>query len=392
MTNTTAIPEYLTIAPSFIKKYDLELLLNHDPYYTVFITNNDATPFNLTLRRFLYNVKLDDEYLSHFIDLFKQFLKKYNAESHVDRLLFLSLAYKVERVNKSVYNAKHRYFRDQAKAIYDLVATPVFNITMKKARQLLIDNGEDEYNIDEIILTYLHVVTGKHTNEFKGVTGNLDNRKISNEEKRQVIHKIAEQYAASIEMANGKTLYISGSIRPSLHYSVAGKKSIQTVSYHKKLMVDFVTHILNIQKSNNTPFYNALLEFDFYTQSNLPMLRKTLTNYGKSSYHAFLIKRIRTLLHNYLDNEKVLERFSKENRSIKRDDFVYEYLTLLGLINADAKEYKSTEDLDRKWQEINKKRSLSIDFARTYFSDALKNIPDTETTNENPTWIELFGF
>lgn len=379
---------HLKIQGTFIKKYNLFRLLNHDPLYFIVLSESEDCNIYLPLKRFTYNIHQEDEYLSEFIILFKGFLTKYNAEGHFDNLLFLSLLYKVDFRNKSAYNAKHKILRDKANILYKLISVPVFNITLDEARKLLVDDGVEQDEIDEIIMTYLTVVSNKHHSNFLNHKGELDLRKISKDERNKIIQRIAEDQAVSIELSNGKYLFVSGSIKPSLQYTLAGKKTTITVDYPEKLLSNLIKELLEVQKDNQTLFYESLLEYDFSTQKDLAKLKKTVSHYGKSSFHAFLIKRIRALLHIYLDEEKVFDYITKDNRSRKKDDFIYEYLIFFGLVNAKIETHRSIEMLKGKLLSFKKKRKIRVDFSQSYFSSSLKNISNSETTH----WIQIVSF
>jgi len=380
------------IKASFIKKYELFRLLNHDPLYTILLSESQEYIPDLSIKRFTYNIHKEEGYFSAFIELFKKFLDRYNATDHLNNLLFLSLLYKIDFRNKSAYNARHKSLRDKASILYDLIEVPVFNITLDEACKNLLEEGVEKDEIDQVILGYLNVVSQKPVSDFTNDNGKLDMRKVTKEQKVGVIHMIAESQALSVEMPNGKYLYVSGSIKPSLQYTLAGKKTMITVDYPEKLLSSLVTDLLEVQKENQTLFYQSLLGYDFLTQKDLPKLKKTVNHYGKSSFHAFLIRRIRSLLLAYLDEEKVLDHISKDNRARKKDDFIYEYLTFFGLVNAKIETYRSIETLNSKLLLFNEKLKKDPDFSRTYFSDALKNIPDSETTNDNPHWIQIVDF
>lgn len=372
----------LLLNDDFVRKYDLQLLVNDVAIHETFILNSKSK--KLTKFPFLFppnKANYKKPYLKDFIGLFDSIIKQYNLENHEDNLLFLSNTYYQAATLKSKDDYKSTVLNERGRVLYELIKAPIplYNIdTIHEAfsEDALLDNGSES-----LLKLYLNVVTKMPQSHFENSDGTLNKEIISQEIEYKLIEKVLADNNTSFQMENGKYLIVSKAANLSLNYlNSLGKRTYVEPSdkfQNQDLCLLIVKHLLKEQHDANTTFYQALLNFDFVKRCKISDLIKTLGHWHSIGHNAYYIIKVYDTILNYLIDNELIIGSNKALTKLKRDNFLMQYLILMNFLSVDSIKSKSPAtiaDLKENLSAFKEKHRINPKFASEKFDEFLKNL------------------
>lgn len=381
----------LSLRSDFIKKYNLESILNYSYLlqYSVDLnsTKSISFPFNFPPHERQYDLV----FLNQFIKLFNSLLNQYHIEQiHSDELLFLAYTFIIEDRQKQIEIYKENYLRSNGKLLLDFIKVPLTKHNISNIRNAFSDDGLFPDEIDDHLLAYLGVVSGQHEDTFKRLVQSklkespdliweiMDLNELDESLKTKLIRKIQIDKNISIEMPNGNLLIISKDITPKFKQKGKYKNfNFSAISsYQSKMIISsIVNSLFDEQKGEGTQFYDKLLKHDFES-TNYKDLDKAV-GLLTSDYHTYKLKKLHSLLIRYFTDNNIMTVANEGDTKRIRNNFIIQYFIMLGLfLNSKDKlePYTSMSQLENSLSKFQDKKRGKPSYANTVFHDTFKNL------------------
>jgi|GEM_PF-4429053 hypothetical protein len=380
----------LSLTYDFITKYSLEKLVDlvMYPYGEHSITFYRPASFTVPFK-FPYFQQYDEPFLCEFIELFNSVLESSSSEleKHADELLLLANTYVIANRDKYSDVYVDDVLRTRGKLLLNFIKAPLPKYTIETIKDAIYDHL-DSYEKDNILLSYLSMLSGKPESEFKNTEGEIDFSTIDEDLQNKVIKRIVAYFNINIKLPEVKKsnekeqpnfLIVSKDIKIDFSYNIGGK-TVTFTERDQEQNIKFNTFIVKTlfkeQKEHNTEFYKALLEHDFFS-GEYDKLNHSTNKYNTESQNIYNLNQLYSGIMMYLETEKLLSVKDPIITKRKRNNFIYQYLIMIGLPLNSTSEWSDSSSIKQIKERLSKfKIELSNKplYSSTKFDNAFKNL------------------
>jgi len=327
--------------------------------------------------------KYSDVELNQFLSLFERIARGINKEYH-DNILFLSYSYLIAREEKDKSILMDDRLRERGKLLLKFIKVPIPMLNQKNIYKVFHEEFApptekiDQEAIDQNILAYLGLVSGKQEEYFKKGQ-HIDFESIDNDLWIKLTRQIQRDLNVSVEIDSGKFLTVSRNINLKFNFKQERKASVvmnfENVHQNRHYLKIIVDDLVQEQKDNNTAFYKELIKHDVIIGKNYKLLSSSLGLYNRDQQEVYNRRNLYLKLIEYFNIENILTFDSKPDTNRIRNNFIYQYFILTGLIkkckpgNKDVIGHLTNEI---SYFELKKKTNQT--FANKSLDDGFKNL------------------
>ncbi|SDD49329.1 hypothetical protein SAMN05216464_101887 [Mucilaginibacter pineti] len=366
---------------AFIRKYDLHSLIDPNIFAHIgSVTFNQPGKLKYPFKFPPFKKEQSVPFQNEFLKLFESLIDRYDIkpDPHLSKLLFFAYAYESENQSKKSEIQKQNRLRSNGISLLELLTVPLPEYTRENLCEAFENDDLSPKEVEDRILMYLGVTSNQPESEFMQ-NDRLDWNKVNNQVFKKLLRRIHADTNTSLEMENGKFLIISKEIGIKFNYNRSGNFSFSSFGANKNVELTQLvfTSLFEEQHREKTDFYDALLDHDFDSNDSSKGLSKILGLWNRSSHHTHNLKNLYDLVKAYLSDNCLIKFTDDSITTRKTNDFLYEYLILLGLsakLNDNSVSQYTIKGIKENLDRFKKNKTALPTFANAKFRNSFKNL------------------
>ncbi|RFZ81152.1 hypothetical protein DYU05_20560 [Mucilaginibacter terrenus] len=306
----------LSLRNRFINDYNLtEAVNSFYNHYAIDFGADGTFPYTFTP-----SIIIQDKQLEQYIHDYEDIVKGLALNNHQsDEIFFLAKTFESFSNEKEKQIIKENYLRGNGKLLVSLLKAPIKDYSLDSIYQAFDDEDLYPDEVNNIILSFLTIVTNKPIESFLDSDNQLDFCKLSTNEALNLVKEIRKQTNIRIDFRTGDkdiNIYISKDVSTIFGYKENFKSRYcepQSSWFKREILTDVVRRLFKEQESHNTDLYKHLCRLKEVFNPNAKELDNLVGNWNRESHKTHNFKAWYNILNSYLNNNGLLITKNKTN-------------------------------------------------------------------------------